>query len=87
MWASLVERRVMMISVYGLLILKRLLGTLPGVMIHVSGGFHGLLRPSKGHLAAYTNIRGIWILGIYQEDFPRTVWYTHGSTDSLFEMP
>ena len=38
---------MMMISVYGLLILKRLLGTLPRVMIHMSGGFHGLLRAQQ----------------------------------------
>ena len=44
MWASLVEGGVMMISVYGLLITKRLLGTSLRVMIHKSGGLHGLLK-------------------------------------------
>ena len=44
MWASLVEGGVMMISVYGLLIMKRLPGTSLRVMIHKSGGLHGLLK-------------------------------------------
>ena len=44
MWASLVEGGVTMISVYGLLITKRLLGTSLRVMIHKSGGLHGLLK-------------------------------------------
>ena len=37
----------MMISVYGLLIMKRLLGTLPGVTIHMLGGLHGLLKAQQ----------------------------------------
>ena len=44
MWASLVEGGVMMISVYGLLIMKRLLGTLSGVTIHMLGGLHDFLK-------------------------------------------
>ena len=44
MWASLVEGGVMMISVNGLLIMKRLLRTSLRVMIHMSGGLHGLLK-------------------------------------------
>ena len=44
MWVSLVEGGMMTISVHGLLIMKRLLVTLPGVMIHMSGGLDGLLK-------------------------------------------
>ena len=47
MWASLVEGGMMMISVYSLMIMKRLLGTLPGVMIHMSGDLHDLLKAQQ----------------------------------------